>query len=89
MKSSKIVLICILMFSLFAFHDCWRMEVGEIERRSLNLGQPDCRKEIHDNVECWCCHEKGTKFISCWALKTIPDAREICLVTCPPQKINF
>ncbi|AEE28641.1 EMBRYO SURROUNDING FACTOR 1.1 [Arabidopsis thaliana] len=79
MKSSHTSLICILMLSLVALHQCVRMKVKEIGR-SNKIYIPPCFRDSCDHVlkkDCYCC---GSKPDLCW------EDQHYCNTHCPPLK---
>ncbi|ESQ35776.1 hypothetical protein EUTSA_v10009981mg [Eutrema salsugineum] len=68
MKSSHIALICVAMPSLFALHECVRMDVRETESPNNKIDVPTCyHGPCHPLVtNCWCCEHLH----HCWSGKT-------------------
>ncbi|KAG7596583.1 hypothetical protein ISN44_As06g010220 [Arabidopsis suecica] len=88
MKSSHTTLICIIMLSLFALHECEKMEVKEIGRSSKII-LPACMHETCSGGfslknDCWCCLRLKTKQARCWKEKEFPNAKELCFANCSP-----
>ncbi|KAL9857780.1 EMBRYO SURROUNDING FACTOR 1-like protein 3 [Arabidopsis thaliana] len=57
MKLSQIALICIVIASLFAMHECERLEATE-EEKSSKIYVPPCYETICSfslKKDCWCC----------------------------------
>ncbi|CAL9223040.1 unnamed protein product [Arabidopsis halleri] len=85
MKSSHIVLLCIVIFSIFALHECQRTNVGKIERSMLDIFKPPCHKSICELItkkECWCCFGPEARQNSCWAYPDYPNAKDLCSTEC-------
>ncbi|KAL1222824.1 EMBRYO SURROUNDING FACTOR 1-like protein 3 [Cardamine amara subsp. amara] len=84
MKSSDIALICIVMLSLFAMHECGRMELRKTEKSS-KIYIPSC---FHGacgfslKKDCWCCFPLTTGKNWCWKEKDYPNAKQICFDQC-------
>ncbi|CAH8251852.1 unnamed protein product [Arabidopsis lyrata] len=88
MVSSHTTLICIIMLSLFALHECGKMEVKEIGGSS-KIYIPPCIHETCSGFslksDCWCCLQIKHKKDRCWKEKEFPNAKELCFDQCPKQ----
>ncbi|CAL9216162.1 unnamed protein product [Arabidopsis halleri] len=84
MKSSDIALICIVIFSFFAMHECERLEAIEKENSS-KIYVPPCYKTICSftlKKDCWCCFEPVVHKDLCWGVQDYPNAKELCFDEC-------
>ncbi|CAH2060223.1 unnamed protein product [Thlaspi arvense] len=77
---SQTTLICMFMLSLFALHQCARMDVGEIEKSNNKIILGMClHRACHSwfTKDCFCCLRDIKK---CW--KEMAQ----CESNCPPLK---
>ncbi|EOA29552.1 hypothetical protein CARUB_v10015719mg [Capsella rubella] len=81
MKLSHIVLICMVILSMLALHECGRIHLEEIERSVLKVAL--CTKTVLYNQDSWCCFGPNPQQKVCWVAKDYPNAKEICLHKCP------
>nr|Q9SGX9.2 RecName: Full=EMBRYO SURROUNDING FACTOR 1-like protein 1; Flags: Precursor [Arabidopsis thaliana] len=78
MKSSHIALLCIVVLSLFALHEC--CEQGG-QRHSQKVNEACVPGPCHPLVpHCWCCeHLRGIRPQCCWSGST---GRDYCNQQC-------